>query len=193
MITPEQFNTLARSRRSVFPDQFKAGERADDAVVKEIITNALWAPNHGQTEPWHFTVFTREGLQEFANFQSELYKENAGDNFAEAKYVKLQQQPLRASHIIAICMKRTTKKPIPEIEDIEAVACAVQNLYLSTAAYGLGGYWSTGGVTYSEKAKAYFNLDAEDKLLGFFFIGVIGVPSVNAKRAAFEEKVRWIG
>lgn len=192
MMTPEQFNLLARSRRSVFPDQFKAGDRVDDAIVKEIITNALWAPNHGQTEPWQFTVFTGDGLQEFAHFQSELYKEDAGDSFAEAKYTKLQQQPLRASHIIAIGMKRTTKKAIPEIEDIEAVACAVQNLYLSTTAYGLGGYWSTGGITYLEKAKDYFNLNAEDKLLGFFYIGVIAIPSTNARRAAFEEKVKWI-
>ena len=52
----------------------------------------------------------------------------------------MQQQPLKASHIIAIVMKRSAKKGIPEIEDIEAVSCAVQNIYLSVTAYGLGGY-----------------------------------------------------
>lgn len=52
-------------------------------------------------------------------------------------------------------MKRTTNKNIPEVEDIEAVACAVQNMYLSVTAYGLGGYWTTGGVTYKEEAKSF--------------------------------------
>ncbi len=37
---------------------------------------------------------------------------------------------------------------IIKIEDIEAVACAVQNIYLSVTAYGLGGCRTTGGTTY---------------------------------------------
>jgi len=189
---PEWFNELARTRRSVFPDQFVAGKKVDDKIIKEILTNATWAPNHGKAEPWLFTVFTGAGLQKLADFQSELYKEEAGNEFAEAKYVKLQQQPLKASHIIAIGMKRTTKKNIPEIEDIEAVACAVQNIYLSVSAYGLGGYWTTGGVTYMENARYFFGLEEQDKLLGFFYIGEIAIPSPAAKRMPLEEKVKWI-
>jgi nitroreductase len=154
--------------------------------------NATWAPNHGQTEPWQFTVFTGEGLKKFAALQAQLYKELAGTEYVEGKYLKLQQQPLRASHIIAIGMKRTTTKRIPEIEDIEAVACAVQNIYLSVTAYGLGGYWTTGGVTYFETAKYHFGLGEEDKLLGFFYIGHVAIPSPSAKRAPFEEKVNWV-
>ncbi|RZK32811.1 MAG: hypothetical protein EOO61_16570, partial [Hymenobacter sp.] len=68
-------------------------------------------------------------------------------------------------HVIAIGMKKTPNKNIPEMEDIAAVACAVENIYLSVTAYGLGGYWTTGGITFREKAKEYFDLGAEDKLL----------------------------
>ncbi len=186
------FNQLARSRRSVFPDQLDAGKKVDDNIVKEILINATWAPNHGQAEPWQFTVFTGDGLKKLANFQSELYKQDAGINFKEAAYIKLQQNPLKASHVIAIGMKRTTTKNIPETEDIAAVACAVQNMYLSLTAYGLGGYWTTGGVTYNEKAKPFFGLGEQDKLLGFFYIGYIAIPSGTAKRKPIEEKVTWV-
>jgi nitroreductase len=188
----EWFNDLARSRRSVFPDQFDAGKKVDDEIVQQILINATWAPNHGQTEPWQFTVFTGEGLKKLAAFQSDVYKREAGNEYVEGKYLKLQQQPLRASHIIAIGMKRTTTKRIPEIEDIEAVACAVQNIYLSVTAYGLGGYWTTGGVTYNENAKYFFNLEEQDKLLGFFYIGHVAIPSPAAKRKPVEEKVFWV-
>lgn len=191
-MTPDLFNQLARKRRSVFPDQFIAGKKVDDAIVEQILINATWAPNHGQTEPWQFTVFTDEGLQKLAVFQAELYKQDAGADFNEGKYNKLLQQPLKASHIIAIGMRRTTTKRIPEIEDIEAVACAVQNIYLSVTAYGLGGYWTTGGVTYMEQAKAYFGLKDEDKLLGFYYIGHIGIPSPATKRTPIGEKVNWV-
>lgn len=192
MPTAQQFNDLVRRRRSVFPAQFVAGKPVADDIVKEIITNATWAPNHGQTEPWHFTIFSGEGLKTFATFQSELYKKTSAENFNEGKYIKLQQQPLLASHIIAICMKKNMVKRIPEIEEIEAVACAVQNIYLSVTAYDLGGYWTTGGITYLEEAKSFFGLGEADKLLGFFYIGHVAVPSPAAKRKPLEEKVNWV-
>ncbi len=191
-MNPDLFNDLVRSRRSTFPDQLEAGKKVDDEIIKEILINASWAPNHGKQEPWHFTVFSGEGLKKLATFQSELYKELAGENFKEITYSKLQQNPLKASHIIAIGMKRTNSKNIPEIEDVAAVSCAVQNLYLSVTAYGLGGYWTTGGVTYKEQAKEFFGLDEEDKLLGFFYIGHIAISSTGATRKPIEEKTTWI-
>ncbi|MCB0777339.1 MAG: nitroreductase [Chitinophagaceae bacterium] len=192
MMQSELFNQLVRSRRSTFPDQFETGKKVDDDIIKEILINATWAPNHGKQEPWHFTVFSGDGLQQLATFQSELYKQLAGENFKEITYGKLQQNPLKASHVIALGMKRTTNKNIPEVEDIAAVACAVQNLYLSVTAYGLGGYWTTGGVTYKEEAKSFFGLGENDRLLGFFYIGHVAIPTGGATRMPIEEKVKWI-
>lgn len=187
-----QLNELIRNRRSVFPKQFEAGKPVDKAIIEQILQNATWAPNHGQTEPWQFTVFSGEGLKKFASFQSELYQKNSGEHFLKSQFEKLQNIPLLASHIIALGMKRTTTKRIPEIEDVEAVACAVQNIYLSVSAYGLGGYWTTGGITYLEEAKAFFGLEAKDKLLGFFYIGHVAIPSAAAKRKPLSEKVNWV-
>jgi len=89
-------------------------------------------------------------------------------------------------------MKRTTVKNIPEVEDVAAVACAVQNMYLSLTAYKLGGYWTTGGITYYEKAKPFFGLDGNDRLMGFFYIGHIAIPSPSAKRSPLDQKVSWV-
>ncbi|RYY71758.1 MAG: nitroreductase [Chitinophagaceae bacterium] len=185
-------NQLIRHRRSVFPKQFIPGKPVDKEIIEQILINATWAPNHGQTEPWHFTVFSGEGLKKFSVFQAEVYKSTAGEGFTQAKYEGMLNNPLLASHVISIEMKRTTTKRIPEIEDIEAVACAVQNIYLSVSAYGLGGYWTTGGVTYKEQAKSFFNLGSDDKLLGFFYIGHVAILSPTAKRSPIEEKVSWI-
>jgi nitroreductase len=174
----------------VFPKQFVPGGKVPDNVVREILENAIWAPTHGHTEPWHFVVFTGEALKKLAEFQSELYKVASGDDFNENKYVKLQKQPLLASHIVAIGMKRSLGK-IPEIEEIEAVACAVQNIYLSVTAHGYGGYWTTGGVTYIPQAKHFFGLGLNDKLLGFFYIGQVAVSSPKGSRTPLEEKLEW--
>lgn len=188
----EEVNRLIRSRRSVFPKQFEEGKKIDDAIVQQIIENATWAPSHGNLQPWKFVVFTQGGLQKLAQFQSELYKETSGEKFKEATYQNLQTNPLKASHVIALCLKRDPNKKFPEVEEISAVATAVQNIYLSVTAYGLGGYWTTGGVTYNEKAKPFFELGEEDKLMGFFYIGHVAVPSPDKNRHPVEEKVVWV-
>ena len=189
---PEVLNHLIRNRRSVFPKQFDAGKKIPAEIIQQIIENATWAPTHGMTEPWHFTVFSGTGIEKLAQFQSELYKAQAGEKYKEDKYLKLKTQPLLASHIIAIGMKRSAETKIPEIEEIEAVACAVQNIYLSTTAYGFGGYWTTGGITYIDKAKPFFGLSYEDKLLGFFYLGHIAIPGVPGVRKPLSEKVIWV-
>jgi len=73
------------------------------------------------------------------------------------------------------------------------VACAVQNMFLSVTAYGLGCYWTTAGITYFEEAKAHFGLESADKLLGFLYIGYVKKPvTAISKRQPINSKVRWI-
>ena len=188
----EEINHLIRNRRSVFPKQFEEGRQVPDRIMEQVIENATWAPSHGNLQPWKFIVYTGEGLKKLAEFQSELYRSSSGDNFKQATYDTLRANPLKASHVIAICLKRDPNKKFPETEEICATATAVQNIYLSVAAYGIGGYWTTGGVTYNEKAKPFFGLGDDDKLLGFFYVGYVAVPSPPKNRAPIEEKVVWV-
>ncbi|MEO5595505.1 MAG: nitroreductase [Chitinophagaceae bacterium] len=187
-----QLNKLIQERRSTFPRQYDAGKHVDDTIIHQMLENANWAPTHKLTEPWRFTVFTDKGLNTFARLQASVYKNAAGANFKEENYQKLLDTPLLASHVISIGMKRHADKNIPEFEEIAAVSCAVQNMYLTAAAYDIGCYWTTGGVTNNEAAKPFFDLDTPDKLMGFLYVGVIAVPSPQSKRQPIEEKVKWI-
>jgi nitroreductase len=192
LLDPEQVNELIRRRRSTFPKQYHPGKPVDEAIIRQMLENANWAPTHKLTEPWRFTVFTGAGLKTFAHFQAQVYKKEAGKDFREDQYQKRLTNPLLCSHIISLGMKRHAEKHIPEVEEIAAVACAVQNMYLTAAAYNIGCYWTTGGVTYTEGAKSFFGLEKEDRLLGFFYAGVIAVPSAPGKRSPITEKTNWI-
>jgi nitroreductase len=94
--------------------------------------------------------------------------------------------------VIAIGMKRDEKMSVPEIEEIGAVFCAVENMYLTATAYGIGCYLSTGGVTNFEEAKEFFGLKKEDKLLGFLNIGMPKSLPAEGKRKSIDDKVKWI-
>lgn len=189
----QEINRLISSRRSVYPTMY-TGEVIDDNIINQILENANWAPTHRITEPWRFTVFTGEGLHKLAEFQSNLYKKiaSAGDAFDENKFEKLQNKPLLSSHIISIGMKRDVKECVPEIEEIASVACAVQNMYLTATAYGVGCYWGSGGVTYYEEAKPFFGLNKSDKLLGFLYLGIPKSKWPEGKRNPVEDKVKWV-
>lgn len=189
----DEINRLIANRRSIFTNMF-TGEKVDDKIVQQMLENSRWAPTHALTEPWRFCVFTGDGLQKLADFQSGLYQEKASKegDFNEKTYQKLQQKPLECSHIISIGLQRDLKGRVPEIEEIESVACSVQNMYLTAAAYGIGCYWGTGGVTYYPEAKNFFGLGKEDKLLGFLYIGIPSRIPSSGKRTSIEEKVSWI-
>ena len=189
-----QVNDLIRNRRSVFPAQYSSEPVADE-IIREMLENANWAPTHRFTEPWRFVVFKGEGLKKLAEFQSELYKELAqkNGNFNEATYDKLAAKPQMASHVIAIGMARDPKESVPEVEEVAATAMAVQNMYLTAAANGIGCYWGSGGVTYKEEAKAFFGLGPNDKLLGFMYVGNLKTDKKPAgRRNPIEEKVTWV-
>ena len=189
----DQINAVIKNRRSIYPYQYEKGKVIPDNIIWQILENANRAPTHKQTEPWRFTVFSGEGLKYFGQLQAEIYKKYSGDKFNEGRHQKLIDYPLMSSHVIAIGMKRNTANKLPEIEEIEATACAVQNMFLTVTAYGLGCYWTSAGITYFEEAKPYFELEPNDKLLGFFYIGYVAKPLLTpSKRDAIQEKVKWI-
>lgn len=185
---------VIRERRSIKPDMF-SGEEVDQTSIELMLENAHWAPNHGKTEPWYFMVFTGVGRKKLGEAHAAMYQEHTPEQAYKPKsYEKLLALPQLSSHVIAICMKRGTKKNIPEIEEVEAVACAVQNMHLTATALGLVGYWSSGGMTYHPAMKSWLGLGEEDRCLGFFYVGKsVSAQNKAGKRFAdYQEKVQWI-
>jgi len=188
------FDSIVQSRRSVYQKDYLPG-RVDDDIIRRMLENADRAPTHKRTEPWRFVVFTGEGIKRLAEFQAECYKKvtEADGTFKEDRWKNLLTSPMKSSHIIAVGMKRDAAKSLPEWEELGAVFCAVENMYLTATAHGVGCYLSTGGVTNFEEAKPFFGLGPEDRLCGFLHVGLIGtIEAPLSKRKPLEEKVRWV-
>jgi nitroreductase len=94
--------------------------------------------------------------------------------------------------IIAVNMARDPDGRILEIEEIEAVACAIQNMHLTCTAYGLGGFWSTPKAIYTQAMNSFLELDEQDKCLGLFYIGYPGVEWPKAHRKPLEYVTKWM-
>jgi len=158
-----EINEIIRNRRSIYPKHFNT-RKVHKEIIETLIENARWAPTHGLTQPWSFKVFMDKGLNKLGEFHAKTYKMKTPANlFLKKKYDKLIANPMQSSAAIAICMKRQETEKIPEIEEIAAVACAVQNMHLTATAYGIGACWVTGGATYSDEMKAFLGLTVKDR------------------------------
>jgi nitroreductase len=188
-----EINELIRNRRTIFPEQFSE-RKVHREQIEVMLNNAQWAPNHGNTQPWRFHVFIEEGLSTLSQFLGATYlKLTPEDQQNDAKLGKLIRRPLLASAVIAVSMKRQAEEKIMEIEEIEAVACAIQNIHLTCTAYGIGGFWSTPKLIYSSEMNEFLNLGEKDKCLGLFYVGYPSIewPTIT-HRKPIEYNTKWI-
>ncbi|MFA0964116.1 nitroreductase [Roseivirga sp. BDSF3-8] len=167
--TAEQVSRLIRERRSVFADDYLP-EPVPDRVLEEILINGTWAPTYKMTEPWRFIVLGDAERERYGGFMADYYRARLSEaDFPAERYEQAKLYPQKAGALVAIIFRRNQKIEISEWEELAAVACAVQNMYLSCTAYGLGGYWDTCGA-----AQAYgehLSLEDNERSLGFFYMG----------------------
>ncbi len=187
-----QVKKIIAERRTVKPDTYST-ETIDDHFINQILEQANWAPTHGYTEPWRFVVYKGEGLERLGKFLADYNQPDPNaEDFNQMRYDRLYKRPQMASHVIGIAMKPGTNPKIPEIEEVSAVAMAVQNMWLMTQALGLAGYWSTGQVAFSDQLRDFMGLDDSHKSLGLFYLGKPGKENPQGRRISdITEKVRW--
>jgi nitroreductase len=187
-----EINEIIQNRRTIYPEFFSE-RKVHKEQIEGLLRNATWAPTHGMTQPWRFKVFMGEGLSKFAKFQSELYTSiTEKEAYNERKFDKLQNRPLKSSAVIAICMQRQKSQKIPEIEEIAAVSCAVQNMLLTGTAYGLAIHWTSSTPTYRTEMKSFLGLENNDRCLGFLYIGYPKDEWPKGQRKPIEYVTDWI-
>lgn len=166
-----EITDLIKNRRTIYPE-FYSDRKVHKEQIEVLLNNAIWAPTHGLTQPWAFKVFMDEGRQKLATFLSSTYtKLTPEESFSALKFNKLSTRPLLAGAVIVVSLNRNPKSSIKEIEEIEAIACAIQNMHLTCTAWGLGAFWATPGVIYTKEMNVFLGLKEEDKCLGLFFVG----------------------
>lgn len=181
---------LMRDRRSISPEQFSS-RRVHKEQIELMLTNATWAPTHGMTQPWRFTVYVGDGMKAIGPKLSEWYQTYAGDKFSQKKFDTLKQRGERVTAMITIGMEPDPNGRIKALEEIEAVACAVQNLHLTATAYGIGGFWSSPGFIYQPEVRDYVGLSERGQLLGLFYLGYPAGDWPISHRKPLEYVTTW--
>jgi nitroreductase len=189
----EQISAVIRNRHTTKAVAMN-GREVPDEQIEKLIALADWAPTHGHTEPWRFFIFGGDALKDFGREHADLYWSHTDEaKRNQAKCDKLVQSARNASHLIITVMKRSVNTKIPAIEEMFAVAAALQNMLLGATALGISSFWSTGGMTHHQALKTYLKLGDDDKVIGLLYLGYTDEPERKRRRnIPLAEKIVWM-
>lgn len=166
-----EITELIRERRSIAPE-FYSPRKVHREQIELLLNNAIWAPNHGLTQPWRFIVFNDQPKMDLAEIA--FYCATIGKNPEDINMHKVQRMKdriLSSSAIVVVNMQRDSTGKVPEWEEIAAVGGAIQNLHLTATAYGLAGFWATPSVINHPVMHQFLELKEGARCLGFFYLG----------------------
>jgi len=183
---------IIKNRRSIKPSLMN-GKNIEQASVQQLLELADWAPTHGRTEPWRFIVYAGESLKVFCQQHADLYQAYTdADKFTTAKYKSIIENGEKISHLVLVYMKRQPTQKIPLIEEIAAVAAAVEHILLGAQAMGIATLWSTGGMTHHESMKKMLGLAEDDLVMGLLYLGYSDeAPAEGKRNIPLAEKISW--
>lgn len=189
-------HALIRTRRS-FPLNTLSPEPIDLQSIELMLEAANWAPNHGSTEPWRFTVFTGSGRQALSDAFGAAYRlltppDRASDAAEQAQRNKVWQAPVWISLGMVPVYNDRGLPVMPEWEELVAVGCAAHNAHLVASSLGLGAKWTSGAVVTHPHVAQFIGLEPPARLLGFLYVGRPIVAWPESTRRPLKDKVRWV-
>lgn len=179
-----------KARKSVFP-QFMTDQPVSREVIEQLLEAANLAPSHKKTEPWRFHVYTGAGKAELSQSIKEVYEAARAPEVRDPKVVpKFAKNVAMAPVAMTVFLHRHEDSGLPEWEEVAAVACAVENLWVSLDQYGLGGYWSSPGFLCGDYGQ-WPGTAANERCLGIFYFGHYEMPDLPRPRGEWTQKVTW--
>jgi nitroreductase len=188
---PEALYEVLKERRSINLQDLLPDAIAP-ACVQQMLEAANWAPSHGHTEPWRFTVFAGTAREKLGDIFASVYQLlTPTERFDAAVMAFNRERVLRAPVWISIGMQPDTVRHMPEWEEISAVAMAVHNMQLMACSLGLGSKWVSGPINRHALVAQLVGLQPPAQLLGFLFVGKPAKAWPAGKRRPITEKVQW--
>lgn len=188
MSKSENIQEVIKNRRSIFPKSY-IQKPIENEVLLSLLECANQAPTHRLTQPWRFKIFKGAGLERLADEMVREYKEiTPTESFLQKKSDSIHEKVMQSGAVLAICMQVSGR--VPEWEEIAAVACSVQNIWLAASAIGIGAYWSTPALIHS--LNSFLKLKEDEKCIGLFYMGYHQEAPQVGNRTPIEEKITWI-
>jgi nitroreductase len=180
------------SRRSV-PALQLCEPGPSPAELDLAIDAALSVPDHGALNPLRLVLVQGAARVRLSQlFVARMRERDPG--IPEGKIDKARRMPLSAPLVIAVGARVLAQHKVPELEQLLAAGAGVMNLLNAFHAQGYGAVWLTGGNAYDARIADALQFAADERCLGFVYVGSMTDPgSGRARRRERSGVVRQWG
>lgn len=177
-------------RRTIY--QFKP-DPVPRRIIEQALSAAVWAPNHGLTEPWCFYWIGEKTQWALADIYARLRADKrceAGTDPWQRQFEQARARFMGFPRVLLVGQHRSDD-PRQREEDREAVACAIQNFQLALWSQGVGCQWSTGPLIHVPQTRQLLDLPDAVTLRAALYVGWPAcVP--RSKRTPWREKTVFL-
>lgn len=160
-------------------------------LIRRLISLAVHAPNHKRTIPWRFVVIRGDARLRIGGAHADAYVRTHPDATTTDRD-REERRLERAPVVIAVISRPGDADPVVRTEDRDAVSAGIQNMLLGAHAHGLGAIWRTGAFVVEEEIRAVLELEPNDEIVGFVYLGAPDAPPTPRTVPDPETLTTWL-
>lgn len=157
--------------------------------VEQAIEVAMSAPDHKTLQPYRFIVLQGDSLGEFGQALKQSALDQGETN--EATLTKTEKMPFRSPMIIACVTRYQQNDKVPQYEQLLCCGATVQNLLLALQALGFATVWRTGLLANEPAVKRFFNVEDNNQVVGFVYVGTAGTEMPKRPAILVEDFIDY--
>lgn len=167
------------------------GQPIEPEIIPEIIEDAVWAPNHGNRNPWRLIVAADEQYTQLL----EVLKEFGVANWKQLSDEDLEKQMKKfstASAAVFVIVPEDVRQK-ERLEDYAAASILMQNMQLLAWDRGIGTCWKTPPFIDNPKFRECLNVQAGERIIGMLQFGYFDMLPKATPRKTNEEIITYFG
>jgi nitroreductase len=181
---------LIKSRRTI--RTFKP-DPIPGSILDEIFTAAMWAPSHGNTQPWEFVRVGPVARGRLLSLmRTKIDELLAAPDLPEPRrraMLSLREDFGGAPVLVAV-LSRPPVEELDKVENVTSTAAAVQNMCLAAWARSIGSVWLSVGN--APPSRAILQVPAGGTVVAVLALGYPGEVPPAPPREAHASRVRQV-
>lgn len=167
------------------------GQPVDREDLMRIIDDAVWAPNHGNRQPWRLVVACGKELFNLHH----LLRDIAVPKWQELSTENLEKQmkkfTLAGGYVFVITPEDARQKE--RLEDFAAASIFIQNIQLLAWDKGIGACWKTPAFLDVPKFREALGVKSGERIISMLQVGYFDELPKAQERKSAEEIVTIFG
>jgi len=159
------------------------GQPVAKEALMEMINDAVYAPNHGNREPWRLVV----GVEDSFAKVLELLRDTTIPKWQELSEEELNKQMAKFSlaGAVAFVVVKEDRRQKERLEDFAAASCLIQNLQLLAWERSIGTCWKTPPFIEAPAFNAALGIQPGERIIGMLQFGYFDeAPKAKARKSA---------